>query len=65
MKKGSITKFKLDPEKLPKADWRAFDEMSETDRHRAALSDPDAPPATAAQLSRARKVQGQSRIGLK
>ena len=30
--------------------------MSEEERHRAALSDPDAPPATAAQLARARRV---------
>jgi putative transcriptional regulator len=56
MKKGSITKFKLDPKKPPKSDWRAFDGMSEEERHRAALSDADAPPATEAQLSRARRV---------
>jgi len=56
MKKGSITKFKLNPKKLRKSDWRAFDAMSEEDRHRAAVSDPDAPPATAAQLARARRV---------
>ena len=30
--------------------------MSEEQRHRAALSDPDAPPATAEQLARARRV---------
>src|SRR5215831_15368584 len=39
MKKGSITRFKLNPNKLPKSDWRAFDAMSEDERHRAALSD--------------------------
>jgi hypothetical protein len=43
MKKGNITKFKLSPKKPPKSDWRAFDAMSEEQRHRAALSDPDAP----------------------
>ncbi len=56
MKKGSITRFKLDPEKPPKSDWRAFDAMTEEERHQAALSDSDAPPATEAQLARARRV---------
>ena len=56
MKKGSITKFKLNPKRPPKTDWRAFDAMSEEERHRAALSDPGCPPATAAQLARARRV---------
>ena len=56
MKKGSTTRFKLNAKKPPKTDWRAFDAMSERDRHRAALSDPDARPATAAQLARARRV---------
>ena len=56
MKKENITKFKLDPKKPPKADWRAFDAMSEEARHLAAVSDPDAPPATRAQLARARRV---------
>jgi putative transcriptional regulator len=56
MKKGSITKFKLNAKRSPKTDWRAFDAMSEAERHRAAVSDPDCPPATAAQLARARRV---------
>ena len=56
MKKGSITRFRLNPKKLPKTDWRRFDAMSEGERHRAALSDPDCPPATEAQLARARRV---------
>jgi putative transcriptional regulator len=56
MKKGSITKFKLNPKRPPKTDWRAFDAMSEKARHRAALSDPNCPPATRAQLARARRV---------
>src|SRR2546426_10321463 len=54
MKKGSITRFRLDPRKPPKTDWRAFDAMSEEERHQAALSDPDSPPATEAQPARAR-----------
>jgi putative transcriptional regulator len=56
MKKRSITRFKLDPKKLPKTDWRTFDAMSDEERHRAALSDPDCPPASEAQLARARRV---------
>ena len=56
MKKGSITRFKLDPKKPPKTDWRAFDAMSEEERRRAALSDPDCLPASEAQLARARRV---------
>jgi putative transcriptional regulator len=56
MKKGSITKFKLSPKKPPKTDWRAFDTMSEEERHQAALSDPDCPPSTQAQLARARRI---------
>jgi putative transcriptional regulator len=56
MKKGNITRFKLNPKKPPKTDWRAFDAMSEQERHRAAVSDPDSPPATEAQLARARRV---------
>jgi hypothetical protein len=47
---GSIGK------KRPKTDWRAFDAMSEEERHQAALSDPDCPPATEAQLSRAHRL---------
>jgi putative transcriptional regulator len=56
MKKGSITKYRLSPKRPPKTDWRAFDAMGEEERHQAALSDPDAPPATEAQLARARRV---------
>src|SRR5438132_13127926 len=56
MKKGSITRFRLDPRKPPKSDWRAFDAMSEEARHQAALSDPDSPPATEARLARARRI---------
>jgi len=56
MKKENITRFRLDPKKPPKADWRAFDAMSEEERHRAALSDRECPPARQAQLARARRV---------
>ena len=50
MKKESIMKFRVDPKSPPKTDWRDFDAMSEQERHRAALSDPDAQPATEKQL---------------
>jgi putative transcriptional regulator len=56
MKKGNITSLRLNPKKPPKSDWRAFDAMSEAKRHRAALSDPDCPPASKAPLARARRV---------
>jgi uncharacterized DUF497 family protein/DNA-binding transcriptional regulator YiaG len=56
MKKGSITRLKLNPKKPPKSDWGAFDAMTAAERRRAALSDPDAQPATDAQLARARRV---------
>ena len=56
MKKGNITSFSLNPKKPPKTDWRAFDAMSEEERHQASISDPDCPPATKSQLARARRV---------
>jgi putative transcriptional regulator len=56
MKRKGITRFKLNLKRPPKTDWRAFDAMSEEERHRAALADPDSPPATKAQLARARRV---------
>jgi putative transcriptional regulator len=56
MKRGGITKFKLNPKRPPKSDWRAFDAMSDEQRHQAAVADPDALPATEAQLARARRL---------
>jgi putative transcriptional regulator len=56
MRKGDITRFRLSAKKPPKTDWRAFDAMSDEERHAAALSDPDCPPATKAQLARARRM---------
>ena len=52
----ATTRFRLDQKKPPKANWRAFDSMSDEERHQAALSDPDCPPAAEAQLARARHV---------
>jgi putative transcriptional regulator len=56
MKREGITRFKLNRKRPPKTDWSRFDAMSEEERHHAALSDPDALPATKAQLARARRV---------
>jgi hypothetical protein len=56
MRKQSITRFRLDPKKPPKTDRRAFDAMSEEERHQAALSDPDSPSATDGRLANARRV---------
>jgi hypothetical protein len=56
MKKENITRIKLDPKKPPKTDWRAFDGMTGEERDRATLSDSGAPPATEAQLARARRA---------
>ena len=63
MKKGNITRFKLNPKKPPKSDWRAFDALSEEERHRAALCGPDAAPATEARLSRARRMPTVRALG--
>jgi putative transcriptional regulator len=55
MKKDGITKFRLDPNNLKKADWTALNAMTEAESHAAALSDPDCPPATEAMLATARR----------
>jgi putative transcriptional regulator len=54
MKREGITSFRLNAKNPPKSDWRALDAMTDEERHRAALSDADARPATKAQLARAR-----------
>lgn len=56
MKRDGITRFKLNAKRPPKTDWRAFDAMSDIDRHREALADPDARPASRTRLARARHV---------
>ncbi len=56
MKRGSTTKFRLNAKRPPKTDWRAFDAVSAEERNAAAVSDPDALPATQAQLARARRA---------
>jgi hypothetical protein len=61
--RSRIVKFRLNPRKPPKTDWRAFDAMSEKERRQAALSDLDAPPATEAQLARARRAPPHTKSG--
>jgi putative transcriptional regulator len=56
MKKENITRLRLDPKQPPKTDWRAFDAMSEEERHQVALSDPDAQPLTPDQLAGMRRM---------
>ena len=62
MRKGAITKFKLDPNKSPRSDWKAFDAMSEAERHAMAMSDQDAKPAKRSQLKKARRVPDVAKI---
>jgi putative transcriptional regulator len=56
MSDGNITKFRLDPANPPKSDWTEADQLTDEEIHAAALSDPDAQPATPEQLARARRV---------
>jgi len=56
MSESGITKFRLDPNNPPKTDWSAADKLTDDEIHAAALSDPDAQPATPAQLARARRT---------
>lgn len=55
MSNDAITRIKRDPANPPKADWSRFDAMTEDERHAAALADPDAQPATEAQLAKGRR----------
>lgn len=55
--KAKTVRFKLDPTNPPRpSDWTEFDKLTEDEIHAAALSDPDAQPATPEQLARARRV---------
>lgn len=57
MKNVATTKFRRDAGKAAdKADWAEFDSMTDAEAHAAAVSDPDCPPATDAQLKRARRA---------
>ncbi len=55
--KAKTVRYKLDPANPPPpTDWTEFDKLTEEEIHAAALSDPDAQPATPQQLARARRV---------
>ena len=54
--KRKYSKVWFNPKKPPQTDWLAFDALTVAKRHWAGLSDADGPPATAAQLARARRV---------
>jgi putative transcriptional regulator len=45
-----------DRTKTAKTDWRRFDAMTEAERHRAALDDPDALPLTEDDLARMKRT---------
>ncbi len=53
--KNTTISFDLDRNHVPQTDWTAFDAMTEEDRHAAALSDPNAQPASETQLAKARR----------
>lgn len=54
--KAKTVRFKLDPANPPPPkDWSEVDKLAEEEIHAAALSDPDAQPATPEQLARARR----------
>ena len=57
MKKEATTiQFDLNTSRTESTDWGAFDAMSDSARHAAALADPDAQPATEEQLARAQRI---------
>ena len=67
--KVKTVRVRLDPANPPpQSDWTEFDKLTEEEIHAAALSDPDAQPATPEQLARARRVVNvqliRERLGL-
>ncbi len=56
VKSGVITKYRLDPDNPHQTDWSAADALTDEEILAAALSDPDAQPATPEQLARACRV---------
>lgn len=62
MRDNAITKYKPDPAKPYQTDWTDADKLTDAEIHAAALSDPDAQPATLEQLARARRVVNVAKI---
>jgi putative transcriptional regulator len=56
MKNANTTKITPGRAKASKSDWSRFDTMTETQRHRAALDDPDAQPLTKADFARMKRT---------
>ena len=58
MKEENITSITVDPDNLPrgKTEWERVRSMTEGEINAAALSDPDAQPATREELDRFRRV---------
>jgi putative transcriptional regulator len=56
-KDKAVVRVTLDPTNPPPpSDWTEVDKLTEDQIHAAAMSDPDAQPATCEQLARARRV---------
>jgi putative transcriptional regulator len=56
MKNADTAKTTAKGAKRSKTDWSRFDAMTEEQRHRAALNDPDARPLTADDLTRMKRT---------
>jgi putative transcriptional regulator len=62
MSDENIIKYKPDPANPHKTDWTEFDRRTEAENTAAALSDPNAQPATPEQLARGRRVVNVAKI---
>jgi putative transcriptional regulator len=56
MKDADTTKTMRNQAKSPKLDWSRFDAMTDAQRHRAAVSDPDAQPLTPEDFKRMKRT---------
>lgn len=56
MKSASTTKTRTKTGKPAGTDWSRFDAMTDSERHRAALADPDARPLTDADVARMKRT---------
>jgi putative transcriptional regulator len=52
----TIVRYRPDPDDVQAPDWSRVDAMTAEERHAAALSDPDAQPASKEQLARGRNL---------
>ena len=56
LKDADTMKTTVDRDKLSRTDWSRFDAMTDAERHRAALNDPDARPLSEEDLTRMRRT---------